>query len=511
MRLNPYDTPLNQWYLMQNYDYDHSETYRQIQGSVKYHGTSLGTNPPHQIFAYYNNELDVARILVAVDDKILVRNEGTNEFTALITNLTPNKTGFSCLVDTNMFIAHPDGLLQYDGNTITKVKNGPSVKDIIFSKETNRAFAISADVENQVIWTDDIVTTGGVPIEWNALNVAEMPPTDGDVIEKLGFLNGRLVYFMTNSTWIQYVNGPAQNWRFEKSPTVVGWIAPKTIKQVGTDFWGLGFSPALGRGLYSFNGQTSSLLSFDVEPFLDRINNNLIHEACAEHVNNIYKISFAVDSSPKNNFTFHVDTIIKNEQTGYPNFYGPHTYGFSASAVLNTRIFRGQHIFGDTYQSGSWVFRVGDFLTQHAADTSDNGDLIPTVLVSGLIRNTEYKGAKFGDEWMKRFRDFFFKYPPSNSNALTVQFLRSHLNEIYDSEQLYLDDGSESLSAVNLGYTPINLSRYGVTKMIKNILSPGIQIVISNYTPKTYSELNEISFEAVPVRMIKGAQSVSLN
>jgi len=50
-----------------------------------------------------------------------------------------------------------------------------------------------------------------------------------------------------------------------------------------------------------------------------------------------------------------------------------------------------------------------------------------------------------------------------------------------------------------------------VTKMIKNILSPGIQIVISNYTPKTYSELNEISFEAVPVRMIKGAQSVSLN
>lgn len=518
-RLPANETPKNQYLFMQNIDMKHSELFEQIDGSIFYHNNSLGTAPASGIFIYYNNDLNIAKVLVAVDDKIYLKNQGSGAFTQLISGLTPGKAKFAVNVGNTMFIAHPEGLLQYDGiSTISFVPNGPKCSDIIFAKEVNRCFAIDATIPNGYLWTDDLTTMGGVPLVWAGLNADTVAQTDGDVLEKLGFLNGRLVAFMTNSTWIEYVNGAPSNWRWEKASTTVGWIAPTSIKQVGAEYWGFGFSPFTGRGVYSFNGVTTKLLSLDAEPILNRINETKLEQVCAEFVNNIYKLSFALDSSINNDTTLHFDYINQNPETGVPNFYGPHTYGFSASTVLNTRKFFGQHLFANAWNSlisqygnGSWVFEVGPYLTQHASGPVDDGDLIKPLAVTGILCKDELGKAVYDETWMKRYQKFITAYPPYGAWAARVEVLVGFSNEAYTSFNQFLDAEKSSVSAINLGTDPVDDFAYQVKPNTLNVLGQGIQLKISNTNVRTKTGFSYLSYDCRPVRRIKDAQKIYIN
>lgn len=511
LRLPAYSVGKDQMILTQNMDMTHQEILEQIKGSRRFHGESLGTVAPTAIIPYYNNNLETADVLVGVDDKILKKNTGSNEFETLISNLTPNKLNFSVNIENKEYFAHPDGLLEFDGiQTILKIPGGPQLKDIIFSKETNRAFGLDANIPNQVLWTDDLTTTGGVPLTWAALNANVLPPTEGDVIEKLWFLSGRLIFLMTNSTWIEYVNGQPQNWRFEKSPTTVGWIAPKTIKQVGLELWGLGFSPASGRGLYAFNGRTSRLLSYDVEPELNRINEFNIQRSVAEHVNNIYKLSYARDSALENDHTLHFDTINQNQKIESPNVYGPHTYGFSASAVLNTRKFKGQHLFALKHNDEARVFEVTDFKSQHATGLTDDGDLIPTILVTGIFDTEETAEGILDDTWFKRFSNIFASFPPKGAWSSVIEILKDHLNETHVSYRQILEAGSRALGAIDLGSDALNLTVKKTAIRLQDVVSTAIQFKISNTRKNTTSSFSSFSYDAKPVRREKGINRVRI-
>jgi cysteine synthase len=110
-RLNGYDTPENQWLLMQNMDMTHQEIFEQIKGSVKYSGASIGTAAPSAIIVNYNEEAAKQDVLIVVDDEIQKKNYGSNEFETLLSGVTPNVIKQSVNLLDKSYIASPkDGL-----------------------------------------------------------------------------------------------------------------------------------------------------------------------------------------------------------------------------------------------------------------------------------------------------------------------------------------------------------------------------------------------------------------
>lgn len=511
-RLHPHDVSRNQFILMQNVDMTHDHHYTQIKGSVRYHGATLGTTRAASVIMLcYNNELDTADILTMADDKIFKKNIGANEFVELKSGLTSDKVRFYLNHNNKLYIPDPAfGLFEYDGISGIEKVNDILMNDIIISKETNRAFATRADIPNAYNWTDDLSTMGDAPINWNSINTDTVPSTEGDQIEKIMFMRGRLVFLMTNSIWIEYVNGGPENWRYEKIATTVGCIAPKTAKMVKDEIWFVGNSPMSGVGLYSFNGSSVKLLSYDVEPIFKRINPNRIEEACAEYVDNIYKLSFALDAAIENNVTLHVDALQYNSETELPNFYGLHTYGFKASAVLNTKRFAGEHLFSALHDTGSYIYKVHDVMTQHATDLTSNGDLIPTTLITPIYSEEETKDGKMDETWMKRYEKFYSKYPPSGNWTSTMEVLRDYRNETYVSWTQYMDGDNYKLESFFLGMDPLDISELAVKPKLQDILSNAIQLKISNFSVNTKFWWDAVTYDIRPVRRIKDVQRIKI-
>lgn len=506
LRLEPYDL-VDQWAYMQNVDMTHDELYTQIPGSVKYHGSVLGTNAPTAIIPSYNNENNTAEVLTAVDDKILKRVEGQNEFETLKDELTPNSIMFFQGVENKTYIGSiSDGLLEYDGISQVEIIDEIKLKDIYLSKETNRAFGIT--VNNEIVWTDDLSTIQGAPVQWNPLNLTKIHPTKGDVPVKLWVLEGRLVILMGNSIWIYYINGSPAAWRPEKAPTVVGCSSPKTVRQIGGELWFLGFSPDTGIGIYAFNGRTSRLLSYDVEPLMKRINPFKVSDSAAVLVDNTYKISFALDSDIENNTTLHLDTINYNRETNTPNIYGPHTYGFNCSAVLDTRKFRGGHLFGRKHSDGARVFRVADYQTQYSDEHQDNGDLIASVLISPVYDKVVAGKNVYDQTWQKKFKNIYSDFKQSGTHSAQVQILKGYENEVHKSFSRYLEGGNNPFDIFNLGSTPVESKSLDIDNHLERIVSDAIQFKISNTFVNTRLALRCINFEATPFRRKKYVQKI---
>lgn len=516
LRLKGYDI-IDQWALMQNIDTNHQEEFEQIKGSVKYSGSNIGTNSPTAIIVNYNEEQNKQDVLVAVDDKIMKKNFGSNEFEELLAGLTPNKIKNSVNIANKSYIAHPkDGLFEYDGisvvNKLITNSLGESIKlrDIITAKETNRCFGITD--QNELVWTDDLVTIGGVPIQWAALNVDTQFPTNGDKPLKLFILSGRLIVLRSNSIWFYYIIGGPTSWRPEKIDFSGGCIASQSAKQVGKEIWFLGYSAENGRGVYALDGNGNvRLISYDVEPFLDRINSNKIEDAVAEYVDNLYKISFAIDADRENNWTLHFDTININKDTGSPCIYGPHTYGFSASAVLNTTKFKGEHLFSRTHTDGARVFKVADYRTQYSDEFQDNGFLIPTVLLSPIISEEQSGKQSFGIDWFKNYSDLLIENPPLGTWAGSVEILKGFENETFASYDHFMEGQNYSIEALDLGSSAIDFqSLSSDPQSFIEFTSDSIQFKISNYQTNKKMAFRALSYVASPDRRKKYVPIISL-
>ncbi len=510
MRLPGYETPEGQALILQNYDMSHNEILEQIQGSVKYHGATLGTNAPTSIMVNYNELENKQDVLVAVDDTVLKKNFGSNEFENLLGGFTPNSIKQALNLENKTYIAAPfDGLFEYDGVSVIAKVNDIKLRDIIYSKETNRCFGIQAD--NDLVWTDDLATMGGVPLLWAGTNASIFPPTKGDIPEKLWILNGRLVILKTDSIWFQYILGGPTDWRPEKLSFPGGCIAAQTVRQVGQELWFLGFSAETGRGVYGVNGSGEvRLLSYDVEPFLDRINYHKIKDAVAEHVNNIYKISFAIDASLENDYTLHFDTININKDTGSPNIYGPHTYGFSASTVLNTTKFRGEHLFARKHSDGARIFKVANYRTQYSDELSDNGSLIPTILLTGIISTENYKGGSLDDTWFKRYSNLYLDNPPLGTWYGTIEILKGFENETFTDYKHYMEGFNLSIEALSLGSDPLDFQSLASDLHRMEFVSDAIQIKVSNYIVNVKTAFRSIRYDVTPDRRKKNVELVQI-
>ena len=485
LRYSAYDTPKENWLLMQNVDQSPDDDFFQIHGDTKYHGNSIGDNAPTHIMPYYNSDTNNNHVLVAVDDKIMKKIEGSNEFEELYSGLKPNLIKSHILIANVLFIAHPDGLLEYDGVTVSKVNDGPKLSYILFSLETNRAFGILAETPLVLAYTDDVSTTGGVPVLWNVLNLQAIPPTAGDKLELLDIMSGRLILVLSNSIYIQYIQGSPTQWRFEKAETVMGCKALKTWKRVGDKRWFLGFSSHYGTGVYEFNGRSCRLLSYDVDPILSRINKNRFRESCAELIKNQYRLSFALDASIENNTTLHFDTIKYNSKTESPNIYGPHTYGFNCTAILNADEFSGEFLMGSKYKSKAWIYKEDDVTTRHGDPMRDDGDLIPAKLVSGFISEESLEDGVADKTWVKRFGRCRMEYPPMGTWVSKIDLFTDFDEEINVSYSAYMDGNNSSIESFILGETPIDQYNLQTDQHLEFLRGVSLQVQISNYTLNT--------------------------
>jgi len=507
LRLGAYDVGIDQFCLMQNMDMTHKEIYEQIKGSVKYHGATIGNNDPTAIIVNYNDNEDKQDVLVAVDDKIYKKNFGANEFSEICAGLTPNMIKSSVNINSKSYIAHrKDGLFEYDGIGLVAKVDDILLKDIITSKETNRCFGITDD--GRLVWTDNLVTIGGVPIQWAALNTDTQFPTNGDQPIKLFILSGRLIVLRSNSIWFYYILGTPAQWRPEKVDFSGGCIAQQTAKLVGKEIWFLGYSGETGRGVYALDGGGNvRLLSYDVETFLNEINPNRISECVAEHVDNTYKLSVSRHTETSNNWTLHFDTININKDTGSPNIYGPHTYGFSASAVLNTTKFSGEHLFARKHTDGARIYRVANYKTQYSDELSDNGYLIPTILLSPIISQE----GEYGSEFIKNYANLLVENTPEGTWSGDIEVLKGFENEVFTSYQHFMEGENYSIEALELGSDPLDYeSLSSEPQSFLEFQSDAIQFKISNYQVNKKMAFRSLSYTAKPDRRKKHVPIVQI-
>lgn len=511
LRHNAYDIGRDYWMLMQNFDQDHADNIVQIDGSTKYHGSSIGTNAPTCIMPYYNQASGDNHVLVAVDDKIYKKVEGSNEFSLVYQGLRPNviRSFYMFPEYGTMFIAHPDGLLQYDGNTVSIVNNGPKLSYIIFSLETNRCFGIMAETPLVLAYTDDLSTTGGLPVSWNVLNLQAFPSLNGDELKVLDFMDGRLIVGLGNQIWIGYVNGGPTQWRFEKAETDVGVIAVSTWVKVGPERYYLGYSDKTGRGIYSFNGRFSKLIGYAVQPLIDRINNNRIEQACAIFYNKKIRLSFALDSEIENGHTIHIDILKVDSETEVPNIYGPHDYGFNCAGALNVSKFSGELLFGVKYKDAAWIMKEDKVMTRNGNPMMNDGDLIPAVLLTGAINTEEASDETIDETWVKRYERMRVEYPPSGNWNVKVEVMTDFSNLISESWEQELDTINLTVESFIFG-TFFEQYNMGIGEHLMDARGRAIQIRISNYKLNTKAAFRKFLYDVRVSHVHKEARRISV-
>lgn len=407
--------------LMQNLRWvdDYAET---IPGTKKYHGKSLGTvsgasseSPVTAIMPYYNDQTDDYVLLAASGRSIYKKDESANEFSELVGALTPNSIFSSATRYGTMYIPSvADGLKKYSGgNQIEKVGGGAtqpgSFRVIVYMKEIDRLFGISDDaILGQISWCEL-----GEPEVWDGASVERFKLKDGERVEGAEVLFGKLIIFCTYSVWIYYVQGNEENWRLEEAPTSVGCVAPNTIKKMGKQIWFMGESPEFQLGIYSFNGSDSTLLTDDMSPLFDRANKHRLRHACAGIRDSLYLVSFAIDSSVKNNICLDIDSSSVKED-GSPAIYGPHTFGFYSSVTLNNRQKSKEFLIGGEDDGFIYVESGTTFKSTNGVD----GELIQPYFQSRTHN---------GDDWeiIKRYSEVNVMFRPRGYFDVKLRWILS--------------------------------------------------------------------------------------
>ena len=386
-----------------------------VTGTRKYHGTSLA-GAITAIMPYYNDQTDQYVLLAASGGSVYKRDEATNEFTAIKSGLTPNSIFSAVMRNDEMFIASvSDGLKKYlGGNQLESVGTGStapgSFRIIIYMKEIDRLFGISDDaILGQISWCNL-----SQPEIWDAASVERIKLKKGERVEGAEVLYGKLIIFCTYSIWIYYVSGNEENWKLEEAPTSVGCVAPNTIKKDGNRMLYLGESPEHALGIYSFNGSTSELLTDDITPLLETANKNKLRNACAEIHDDLYTFSIALGGANANDTSFDLD-LTNRKEDGAPAIYGPHTFAFYSSVVLNNRQKTKEWLMGDE-TDGFIYYENGNTFK------STNGN-------DGTIIDQRFLSAIHNDDLldvMKQYNDLSVFFEPTSYYPAVVRAYYSY-------------------------------------------------------------------------------------
>lgn len=499
-------TEKSQCVLMQNFRYNNGFC-DSILGTRKFHGKSLATIAGHStespitaIMPYYNDQTDDFKLLVASGDSVFKRDPVANEFEVLKNGLTPNSIYSSVIRHGVMYIpSEADGLKKYlGGNQLESVGGGStapgSFRYAVYMKEVDRIFGISDDaIYGQITWCNL-----SDPETWDGANVERLKLNSGERTEGGATLYGKLIIFNTYSIWIYYVSGNEENWKLEQAPTTIGCVAPNTIKRVGNEIWYLGESPNNVLGVYAFNGSTSRLLTDDVTPLFETANGNKLRNACAEVHDDLYTISFATGASEVNNISIDLDTT-NSKADGTPAIYGPHTFAFYSSAVLNNRHSNKEFLMGDETH-GFVYYENGQTLKSF---NGTDGQLMVHRFVSRIHNDESF-------ETVKRYKSISVGFRPRGFFDAKVKY--------YLSTGSYGNSHNFNPNAQDVGFagdfnvyeTPF----YGTPELYNfweplgsNAFGTSIQIEILNNNLSQRIAFDEYGYEKHDLHKIKRVQS----
>lgn len=484
--------------LYQNFRYKNSFM-DAIPGTRKYHGISLGTDPITALMPYYNDQTNYFALLAATSDKILRRNPVSNEFETLLGGLTKNSIFSSVIRNDVMYIPSvKDGLKKYSGGTVIEtvgtVDTAPgSFRILIYMKEIDRMFGISDDaIYGQITWCDL-----NDPEVWDGANVERVKLRDGERVEAAGILYGKLIIFCTYSIRIYYVSGNEENWHQEEAPTTVGCVAPNSLKKVGNEFWFLGEAPQHRLGIYAFNGSTSRLLTDDMSPFFAMRNKDFLRNACAEVHDDVYTISLAIGASQVNNFSLDLD-LVGSKADGTPAMYGPHTFAFYSSCVLNDRQNEKQFLMGD--QSDGFVYwESGDSLK---SVNGIDGQLMENRFISRIHNDKSF-------EVMKRYKNLIVSFRP---RSYFDAFVKTYYSTGTYGQQLVFNPNAQTVGFA--GDFNVYQKPFSGTPQLYQFWQPlglsdkgtSIQIEIRNDVIGRRIAFDEYSYEKTDLYNLKRAQ-----
>lgn len=422
-----------------------------IPGTRRYHGTQLQNAPVTAILPYYNDQTDAYVGLAACGTSIYKKNAQLNEYSEIKGALTPGSIFTSAMRYDTLYIASVnDNLKKYlGGNVIEDVGVGDtapgSFRVIIYMKEIDRLFGISDNaILGQITWCD-----AGEPEIWDGANVERFKLKKGERVEGAEILFGKLIILCTYSTWIYYVSGNEENWRLEEAPTTVGCVAPNTIRKVGSAIWFLGEAPELELGVYRFNGSTCDLMTHDIDPMFEQVNRDRLRWACAELHSDLYTLSFSSGFQVVNDVSIDLDTI-NTKSDGTPAIYGPHSFGFVSSCVLNGRQNNKEFLMGSEdgfiyYETGTTFKSTnsvdGSLIDQRFLSRSDNNGKMDVMnqysTVSLFFRPRGYFSAKVGYYISNGSLVNTFSF---NNNAAVVGFagdFDAYFNHLEGTPEIY--------------------------------------------------------------------------
>lgn len=429
---NPQDLDPSQCVLMQNLR-NRDEAMDTILGTIKHHNTSLGSDPITAVMPYHDEATGAFQLLLASGAGIYKRDPAGNEINLLQAGFKPNSIFSSADRFSVKYIASEnDTIYKFLGGTkIETVGTGDTVpggfRQVLYMKEIDRLFGIRSDaVLGQIGWCEF-----ENPESWPPENVDRVKLQDGESTQWGEILYGKLIIFNTYSIWIYYVSGNEENWRFEKSPAKVGCVAFKTIKRVGNEIWFLGEAPGEVRGVYAFNGSTTRLLTYDINPLLKSINKEKIQNCCAELHDGFYTLSFPFEASVKNNMSVDLDSLILKED-GNPAVWGPHDIAFYSSAVLDGVANSKEVLYGD--ESDGFLYKEGG--TTLKSSNGINGSLLRQRFLSAVYDEKQI-------EIMKQYLAMRFYFKPTG-------FFQVHLRAYYSYSQSLVTEYLNNVQAIQL-------------------------------------------------------------
>lgn len=497
---SPYEISIDQCVIMQNMRH-RLEKMRSMPGTIKYHNNSLGSEPITAIMPYHDESTGAFKLLVASGDQIYVRDPSGNQLNSLQGGFIKNSI-FSSADRFGVKYISSDGdtIYKFLGGTKIETVGGGDTKpggfrQVIYMKEIDRLFGIRQNaILGQIGWCDF-----QDPESWPAENVDRIKLKDGESTEWAEILYGKLVIFNTYSIWIYYVSGNEENWRLEQSPSKVGCVAFKTIKRVGNEIWFLGEAPGEVRGVYAFNGSTTRLLTYDINPLIARINKDRLGDCAAELHDGFYTLSFPFDASTKNNMSVDLDTVVLKEDAT-PAIYGPHDLGFYSTCVLDGVDNNKEVLYGD--QSDGFVYREGG--TTFKSTNGIDGTLIRNRFLSGVYNDKSF-------DQMKIYEALRVYFQPTGFFQAQLRAYLSHGSSFYTGYPINLQ-ASEVGNSVH--FSALERRIFGTPDLYEywqslgvNDYGTAIQIEIINDNIGQIMEVHGVGYDSRPLYKTRGVQA----
>lgn len=400
-----------------NVNFDQFPAIQSRKGYVALNATQIDGNPIKTLISYNKN--NGSKYLLATSGTSIYQWNGT-QWVAIKTGLTGNGLVFGYQVfNDNLYMCNGvDGLLKYDGTTVSTVAGAPQGKYLTLFK--NHMFMAGDPANPNLVYFSDLATAES----WPALDVIAENTNDGDVITGLKVFKDMLVIFKERGKFILKGSGPS--YYVNVGPIGKGTVSQNSAVVIPDYESGHGdLLVFLARdGVYAFDGVHDRLLSDPIQGSVNLWNQQYLSGAVAVDYGHKYWLSVPEGTVVNNTRTYVFDYI----------HMAWTRYSIAASCFV---VYQDPTKLTPTLYSGDTTKGV---VYQQDTGTTDNGAAFDAYYVT--------KNFDLGSPaHMKRFKGLFLFAPTQLQN--------------YSVSVTYNVDFGKSIQVINLPLQSANASKWG--------------------------------------------------